>query len=208
MTEENLTEETPEVEEPVQSELETLKARADMMGIKYHHKAGVEKLRTLIDNKLNGIEEEPSKPAKKKAAPKKEGKVEYLTEAEFQQLETQHRRRKAGSLVRVRVTCMNPNKKGWEGEIISVGSAKLGTFKKFVPFNAEDGWHIPLIMYEEMKERKFTTFVKTTGPRGQEIKKAKLIPEFSIEVMEPLSKDELKKLAQRQAMANGTSGDD
>lgn len=193
-----MTEENEVVEIEGDDELTTLKARADMMGIKYHHKAGVDKIRSLIENKLNGEEEKPeAKPVKKNS------KVEYLTESEFQQLEKQSQRKKAGSLVRVRVTCMNPDKKGWEGEIFSAGSASLGTFKKYVPFNTEDGWHVPNIIYEMMKERKFTTFTKTKGPRGQEIKRAKLIPEFSIEVLPPLTKAEIKALAQRQAMARG-----
>lgn len=185
MTEENTTLEP--------TELDTLKARADMMGIKYHPKTGVEKLRAKIDNALGESNE------KKEVQEAKE--VKMLTHKEFKKLKLAERKRNAAKLIRVNITCMNPEKKNWEGEIISVGSAKLGTFKKFIPFNTTDGWHVPHIIYEALKERKCSVFQTVKDHLGQKIRKAKLVPEFSIEVLPPLSKEELKDLAQRQAQA-------
>jgi hypothetical protein len=98
---------------------------------------------------------------------------------------------------------MNPAKKEWDGEIISVGSAKIGTFKKFVKFNTEEGWHIPNIIYEYIKERKCSIFFTEKNHIGQKVRKAKLVNEFNLEVLPPLTKDELKSLAQRQAMEAG-----
>ena len=41
---------------------------------------------------------------------------------------------------------MNPTKKEWEGEIITVSNALVAvTVKKYIPFAAEDGWHVPQI---------------------------------------------------------------
>jgi hypothetical protein len=188
-----------EVEDTVLDELTTLKARADMMGIKYHHNAGVEKLKTLINLKLEGKEGGDIK--EDRTDYPKNTKVEVLTEEEFQKLSMKERKRNVGSLIRIRVTCMNPNKKSWEGEIISVGSAKLGTYKKFVPFNAEDGWHVPYIIYEALKERKCSIFTTSKDEKGRPVQKSKLIPEFSIEVLPPLTKKELEELARKQAMS-------
>jgi hypothetical protein len=98
---------------------------------------------------------------------------------------------------------MNPAKKEWDGEIISVGSSKIGTYKKFVKFNAEDGWHIPHIIYQYMKEKKCSVFYTVTDQRGQKIRKAKLVNEFNMEVLPSLTDDELKALAQQQAMEAG-----
>jgi hypothetical protein len=126
-----------------------------------------------------------------------------LTEEEFRKSDTKDRKKFAGRLVRCIVTCMNPEKKKWQGEIISVGSAKLGTFKKFVAFNTPDGYHIPQIIFDMMKERKCTVFVDSRDARGQKIKKGKLIPEFSIEILPPLTPNELSDLARRQALAAG-----
>lgn len=191
-----------EIAEEKVSELDTLKQRADLMGINYHPSIGLEKLKEKVNGQLNkdAIVEDD------KASMNDDGKlppiVEFLTNAEFSRLTLRRRRKNAGSLVRVRVVCMNPNKKDWEGEIFSVGSAKLGTFKKFVPFNAEDGWHIPQIMLDMIKERKCSVFHTVKGPKGEKMRKAKLVPEFSVEILPPLTKEELKDLAQKQAMAH------
>lgn len=198
MTEDN---ETNEQTEQAPSELEALKKRADMMGITYHPSIGLDKLKAKVNERLApALDEEPATITATEEQ-KKIPIVEFLTNAEFARLEMRNRRKRAGSLVRVRVVCMNPNKKDWEGEIFSVGSAKLGTFKKFVPFNAEDGWHIPAIMVDMIKERKCSVFHTIRGPKGDKVRKAKLVPEFSVEIMAPLTKDELKDLAQKQAMS-------
>jgi hypothetical protein len=177
-------------------ELATLKARADMMGIKYHPNTGIDKLRAKVNNAIaNDTEEED-----KSSTPANNN---YLTEKQFREEEFKLRKSNAGKLVRIRVTCMNPSKKEWDGEIISVGSAKMGTFKKFVKFNTDDGWHVPFIIYEYMKERKCSIFHTITDAKGQKIRKAKLVNEFNIEVLPPLTPVELKALAQQQAMEAG-----
>jgi len=182
------------------SELETLKHRADMMGIDYHPNIGVDKLKLKIANKLGGqgVEEDDELPVKRT------GKAKFMTHEEFLPETTIQRKKDVNKLVRVRITCMNPQKSNYDGEIFSVGSAKMGTYKKYIPYNAEDGWHIPHIMYEALKERKYSHFINVKGPRGEKIRKAKLVPEFSIEVLPPLNPKELKALAQRQAMAAGS----
>ena len=198
MNEENQnTEATP-------SELDSLKARADLMDLKYHPNIGLDKLRMKVENKLEGkaVTEEPktTKTQLLKTTIATEKKT-YISHEEFLTQQSKTIRKNINRLVRVRVSCMNPNKSAWEGEIISVGSAKIGTFKKFVPFNTEDGWHIPNIIYEAMKERKYSHFVTVKGPRGEKIRKGKLVNEFNIEVLPPLTPAEIKDLAQKQAMS-------
>jgi len=179
------------------SELETLKKRADLMGIQYRANIGIDKLKEKIQLKLG---KEPEVKTKEPV-----GERNYLTEEEWLAKQKIQERKNIGKLVRIRVTCMNPAKKNWEGEIISVGSAKIGTFKKYVPFNAEQGWHVPQIIYEELKNRKCSVFYTVKGNNGDKVRKAKLVPEFSIELLDPLSPEELKDLAKQQAMA-GTIG--
>lgn len=160
-------------------ELATLKARADMLGVKYHPSISLEKLREKVNASL--------------APEQKEVAVPMVDRAELQ--------RKASELVRIRVTCMNPAKKEWEGEIFTVGNSVVGTFKKYVPFNADEGWHVPRIIYEQIKARECQIFVTVKGPRGNTTRKGKLIKEFAIEVLDPLTEEELRDLAQRQAMS-------
>jgi hypothetical protein len=104
-------------------------------------------------------------------------------------------------LVRIRVTCMNPAKAEWEGEIVTVGNSAVGSITKFIPFNADAGWHVPRIIYQQLVERQCQIFVTVTDSRGNKTRKGKLIKEFAIEVMPPLTPAELQELAQQQAMA-------
>lgn len=197
-------------------ELERVRAEADRLGVSYHHRAGVEKIKGLINAHiveqqanqgmpaaaaaLEATEETQRVPSSKERLLKEE--IKPLTAEEFRQNEFQNRKRKAGQLIRVRVQCMNPNKKDWAGEIISVGSAKLGTFKKYVPFNNEP-YHIPKIIYDVMKEKKCSVFTTKTDHRGNKTRVSRLVPEYAIEVLPPLSKAELQDLAIAQARADG-----
>jgi len=178
--------------EDLPNELEVLKNRADKMGIKYHPNIGVEKLR----EKVNGILEENNV-----TTGLQNTSSDFMTHEQYSKKSFGDRKKRASSLIRINVMNMNPNKKEWAGEIISAGSAKLGTFKKYVLFNTDDGWHVPYIIYEAMKERKCSVFTTVKDHLGNKVRKAKQIPEFNIQVLPPLTKEELKELAQRQAMS-------
>lgn len=180
-----MSEETTEI---VQDELSTLKARADLLGVSYHPSIGVEKLREKLAAAMEDTE------------PKNEGTgIGAPVESEAQK--RLRLMQEATKLVRIRVTCMNPAKKEWEGEIITVGNAGVGTYKKYIPFNADEGWHVPNIIYQALQERQCQVFVSTKTKNGVTIRQGKLIKEFAIEVLPPLTEEELKDLAQRQAMA-------
>jgi len=176
-------------DEMIQDELSVLKARADQMGVSYSKNIGVEKLRVRIEDALN--DEDPVAEAPKKEAKESAGQRRSRL------------RKEAGALVRVRVTCMNPNKREWQGEIFTVANSVVGTFRNYVPFNIEDGWHIPEIVFQQVKARKCQVFKTVNGPRGEKIRKGTLIPEFSVDVLPPLTDKELSDLAKRQAMAGG-----
>jgi hypothetical protein len=172
-----------------QDELTVLKARADLLGISYHPSIGLEKLREKI-NAANSDEavKEP---------------VQVAPQANEETLNQKRSRLKkeAMELVRIRVTCMNPAKAEWEGEIVTVGNSAVGSITKFIPFNADAGWHVPRIIYQQLVERQCQIFVTVNDSRGNKTRKGKLIKEFAIEVMPPLTPAELQDLAQQQAMA-------
>ena len=131
------------------------------------------------------------------------GQKVHFEEAEYRRRQLAEAKREAGRLVRCRVTCMNPHKKNWTGEIISVGSSKMGTFKKFIPFNLEEPYHVPKAIYDYLKERKCRIGTTQKLPNGQEVNRYKLINEFAIEQLDPLSKEELEDLKHRQALSQG-----
>lgn len=112
-------------------------------------------------------------------------------------------RREATALVRVRISCMNPAKKSLKGELLCVSNRNFGTIQRFVPFNRE--WHIEKVLYDAFAAREYMVFDREkTGRAGIEVVTPRQVPEFNIQVLPPLTKGELKDLAQRQAMASGT----
>ncbi len=52
-----------------------------------------------------------------------------------------------------------------------------------------------------MLDRQYTSYYSVKGPRGESIRKGKLVPEFNIEVLASLTSAEIQKLAQRQLAA-------
>lgn len=109
-------------------------------------------------------------------------------------------KRHANELIRIRVTCMDPAKKEWEGEIIGAGNNLVGTLSKFVPFGIDDAWHVPRIMYNVLRDRMAQIFITVTDPVSkQKIRKGKLIKAFAIDVLDPLTPEEIQELAARQA---------
>lgn len=171
-----------------QDELTTLKARADLLGISYHPSIGLEKLREKINAATS--DEVPQTNAVQ-ASPQEENVNQKRARLKKEALE----------LVRIRVTCMNPAKAEWEGEIFTVGNSAIGSVTKYVPFNADAGWHVPRIIYTQLVERQCQVFVTKTDSRGNKSRQGKLIKEFAIEVLPPLTPEEIRELAQRQAMA-------
>lgn len=107
-------------------------------------------------------------------------------------------------LVRVRISCLNPNKAGLPGEIFSVHNDFVGTVKKFVPYNeAGDAYHLPYMLLKFLKRKKFLQIKDPPkGSRGAPT--TKLVPEFSLEVLEPLTAKELADLAKAQGAAESS----
>jgi len=176
-----------EVEE---KELTALKAKADLMGVKYHTSIGAAKLQEKIQEHAERVAAE----------------VDLQTPAGVGIKKTAGaatKKKEAGALTRVVITCMNPMKKEWEGEIFSAGNSVVGTYKKYVPFGVE--WHVPKIILNMIEGRKCQTFQTRTDSKGNKSRVGKLITEFAVQVLPALTEDELKDLAQRQAMANGTA---
>lgn len=172
-------------EDLVVDQLATLKARADMLGIQYHPSIGIDKLREKVNAAV--VHEPAAAPAQPVAESQAQVNLRLQQEA--------------SKLVRIRIQCMNPLKKEWEGEIFTVGNAVVGTYKKFVPFAADDGWHVPHIIYEHIVSREYQSFITVTDSKGNKTRKGKISKEYSVEVLPALTKDELDELARRQALA-------
>jgi hypothetical protein len=186
--------------------LEEVRARADELGVKYHHMAKEATIQKAIDAHLATLnQDELAKefkfPVNKRQIDPETGKIVPISHEEFRKTELAERKKNLNRLIRCRITCMNPEKKEWEGEIISVGSAKHGTFKKFIPFDGRE-YHVPKVIFDELKDRQCTVFRTVRDARGKRIRKGTLINEFSLEVLDPLTPKELEDLKKQQALAN------
>ncbi len=169
-----------------QNELELLKERADMMGIKYAPNVGVETLKKRIDEKLNGT---------------KDPEEALSPEGETQEQQRARLIREANELVRVRITNLNPTKRDLPGEIFTVANDVIGVVKCYVPYDeAGQAWHLPAVIYENLKNRQFFD-CKTREVKGKIIKTEAWVPEFNLEILPPLTQKELDELAAAQARA-------
>jgi hypothetical protein len=194
-----------EVEVEVEmDELAMLKQRADVMGIKYHPNIKLESLKSKVAAKLEGeADEYGEEEAETITIANKTMALNTFTPMKRETPEQLRDKRKKEclKLVRIRVACMNPIKANMKGDIFSVGNAEIGMIKKFIPFNAEQGWHVPNIIFQELKNKQFVTHYETKVG-NKKIMKTKLVPEYSIEILDPLTPEELKDLANRQLMSN------
>jgi hypothetical protein len=186
--------EVNETQDESQDELASLKAKADLLGLSYHPSIGAEKLRAKIQAHLA---DEPEGADTENADAEKTPDTAVVEETLSQRRLRMHN--EASELVRIRVTCLNPAKNEWEGEIFTAGNAVVGTFTKYVPFNNDEGWHVPRIIYNQIADRQCQIFVTQKGKNGINPRVGKLIKEFAVEVMPPLTKAELDELARRQA---------
>ena len=172
--------------ETQEDELSLLRQRADLLGIKYSPRTGVEKLKALITAALVDDKDEDD-----------------LIESDSIKSNLADIKKEALKLVRVVVTCMNPLKKDFTGEIFSVANGVVGRVTKYVPFGIE--WHIEHILYEQIKNAQCNIFVASSIPGRRDEQEAKIINEYAVQLLPPLTEAELKELARKQAMASGHS---
>jgi hypothetical protein len=133
-----------------------------------------------------------------------------LTAIQQKALVRQQMIKDATRLVRIRITCMNPEKADLHGELITVANKFIGTVRRFVPFGeaTEDGWHVEHVLYEQLRDRRFlnkrTVKDKRTGVNTPKTSWAK---EFAIEILDPLTPVELERLRLAQAAAGSIDND-
>lgn len=173
------------------AELDDLKDRAAAAGLKFHPNIGYENLSAKYQEFMEAKEVASAPPAPAPVVAETAGQTRNRVKL------------KQTALVHIRVSCMNPNKKEWEGEVFTVSNAAVGTLKKYVPFDAD--WHVPYMIYTMIKERECQIFRTVKDSRGNASRTGKLIKEFGVEVLPDMTPAELKALAQRQAMASGTA---
>ena len=181
-----------------------LMQRARTMGISFSNNISEEALAEKINAKMNG----ESVPKEEKSdlnplAGDTQGAVPTHKKTLRQRIVDEQM-----ALVRVRITNMDPKKKDLRGEVITVANEYLGTVRKFVPFgeDTDEGYHIPKCILTVLQERRFLQ-IREVKDRKTGITRPETgwVREFAIEILNPLTPEELKQLATAQ-IAAGTVG--
>lgn len=177
------------------SELDVLKQRATLMNIQFSNNIGVDALRKKIE--AAQIKDEPEvEVSENPLAEKQAVGVRKMTLG-------QQIRQEQLKLIRVRIQNLDPKKKDLPGEIITVANEYMGTVRKYVPYGeaTDNGYHIPLCIYNFLKDRKFVNITIKKGKNGQPDIRTAEVREFSLEVLPQLTEAELHTLGQAQIAA-------
>ena len=185
-----------EIKNNEKAEKISIKAKLDFMDITYSQNAGINRLREQL-REATSVPEIPDTP--EEVAKAAIGQLE-LPEGTYGELLTagQYQSREANKLSRVIISCLNPNKRDWSGEYFDVGNSSDPAKRKYILFDVE--YHVPKIILEYIKEKKCQIFIKGLDNKGREIKVSKLIPEYNIVNLLPLTVAELKELSEKQIL--------
>ena len=89
-------------------------------------------------------------------------------------------KKKASRLIRVRIHCNDPAKKDWPGEYITVGNNAVGTYRKYVPYNQDEPFHLPEIIVNALREKRVQVFATKKSKHCIPLRESKSIPAYAI----------------------------
>ena len=123
------------------------------------------------------------------------------TEEENPNIRRQIIRAQALRQFRVKITNLDPTDAPLNGAIITTQNKYTGKVSKYVPFGdeSENGYHLPFIILEHLKDAKFPLRKEVKGGRfGVKTYKTVMVNKFAIEILPHLTVEELMQLAQHQ----------
>jgi len=188
-----------------------LRAELKAHGVSLHHKTGEDKLRATLRQVVDGTFAAPGEDAPKEAEEvevveeksqeeiKKALNIKVLTPAEHLKRLTKEQR--ALRLIRVVVSPNDTLMSSYNGLIFTAGSSAVNKgrmIKKYVPFNNENGWHIPNIIYEQIEAAQMQKFRQVKLPNGEKGLEAYLTKKFNVQILDPLTPEEMGDLAAAQ----------
>lgn len=107
---------------------------------------------------------------------------------------------------RVKVTNLDPADAQLNGAIVTAVNKFTGKVAKYVPYGedeAPNGYHIPEILLNQLKNQKFPLRKELKGGQfGVKRYKTTMINKFAIEILPPLTEKELADLADHQRAAH------
>ena len=193
-----------EQEGQMPTRLQALKQKATLMGITFSNNIGEDALAKKIEEKLAGnapvAQTSELNPLDGDVAGSKPKAKMTLRQRQIAE---------QMALIRVRITCMNPQKKDLQGEIYTVANEFIGNVRKFIPYGeaSEGGYHIPKCLLTMLQEKKFLQITTVRDKRtGTTRPVTKEVREFAIEILPPLTQEELRELATAQIAAGSIDG--
>lgn len=201
---------TPQIEIKDMNDEEIKQELADH-GVTLHHKTGSEKLVNTLTAVRNGTytAPDPVAPADKVkplVAPAKENKPTKEATAAMVEATTVTKEQRALKLSRIIVTPNDPNMSAYHGLIFTVGSSSVKggrMIKKYVPFNNENGWHVPQIIIDQIENAEMQKFRSVTLKNGAKTMQPYITKKFNVQVLPPLTQDEMDALAASQQAKAG-----
>ena len=173
-------------------------------GVTLHHKTGTKKLAsTLAEVRTKEYKEDPKKSdltGPSEAA--KAAKAKHLAAMQTPE-------KLAMKLVRVVVTPNDPTMVNYPGLIFSVGASGLNDgrmIKKFVPFNNEEGWHVPQIILNQIEYGQMQKFKTVTRANGEKVLEPYNTKKFNVRILDPLTPEELREVAAANKLAGFSVG--
>lgn len=104
----------------------------------------------------------------------------------------------AMQLIRVIVSPTDSSLQSWEGDIFGVSNSFI-SIKKYIPYSNPEGWLIPRMLLNSIKEKQQQIFVtKVNKQTGKSYIEAKMIPRFTVQELPPLTQEELALLKAKQ----------
>ena len=173
-------------------------------GVTVHHKTGTKKLAsTLADVRTKEYKEDPKKSdLTDPSEAAKAAKAKHLAAMQTPE-------KLAMKLTRVVVTPNDPTMVNYPGLIFSVGASGLNNgrmVKKFVPFNNEEGWHVPQIILNQIEYGQMQKFKTVTRANGEKVLEPYLTKKFNVRILDPLTPEELKEVAAANKLAGFSVG--
>jgi len=162
--------------------IKELKVEAEALGIDIPGNISKAKLEAKINKVRDAINEPVQNPESEKA--------------DDNDTREERLRKDASRLMRVRITCHDPQFKKHHGVTRAAGST-IFFVRRFVPFNRIT--HIEKVLYDFMKDTQYQWFEeKTNRETGRKYKVPRSSPAFVIEDLPQLTKEELATLAKDQ----------
>ena len=179
-------------------------------GVTLHHKTGTKKLAsTLAKVRTKEYQEDPNTtiPPKKDSLSKSTEASRAAKEKHLAAMQTTEKL--AMKLTRVVVSPNDPTMVNYPGLIFSVGASGLNQgrmVKKFVPFNNEEGWHVPTIILNQIIHSKMQKFKTVTRANGEKVLEPYLTKKFNVRILDPLTREEVKKVVAASKAAGFSVG--